>query len=162
MSRVEKHLFFGWWYLAFWVTIGLVLEGLHGFKVGWYLDVGNDTRRLMFTLAHAHGSFLALLNIVLALTARARTEFTIRPSVSIAIIWAALLLPGGFLLGGIVTYGGDPGLGVWLVPVGALLLLYSVVRTAVEISKLENSADETVLPIAVKETPVAATKKRRR
>ncbi|MEZ4289439.1 MAG: hypothetical protein R3E53_02455 [Myxococcota bacterium] len=35
----------------------------------------------------------------------------------------SLLLPGGFLLGGVVVYEGDPGLGVLLAPVGALLVL---------------------------------------
>jgi hypothetical protein len=36
---------------------------------------------------------------------------------------AFALMPAGFSLGGVVTYGGDPGLGVVLVPRGALLLL---------------------------------------
>jgi hypothetical protein len=31
-------------------------------------------------------------------------------------------LPGGFLLGGIIVYGGDPNPGVLLSPIGALLL----------------------------------------
>jgi len=34
-----------------------------------------------------------------------------------------------------VTYGGDPGLGIWLVPVAALLLFYSVLRIALDVSK---------------------------
>ena len=41
--------------------------------------------------------------------------------------WLILaLLPLGFLLGGIYTYGGDPGDGILLVPVGAVLLLVAV------------------------------------
>ncbi len=162
MKRARKHLRFGWWYLAVWVTIGLVLEGLHGFKIGWYLDVGNDTRRLMLTLAHAHGSFLALVNIALALTARSIAGYEIRPSVSFALIWAAILLPGGFLLGGIVSYGGDPGLGVWLVPVGALFLLYAVARTAMEIGKLKDFANEVAAPVGAEKVPAVSSKKRRR
>jgi membrane protein DedA with SNARE-associated domain len=89
----------------------------------------------MFTLAHAHGTLLALVNIAAGLTARNVDGFKLRPSVSFALIWAAILLPAGFLLGGIVIYDGDPGLGIWLVPVGALLLFYGVARVALDLSK---------------------------
>ena len=37
-----------------------------------------------------------------------------------------MLLPTGFFLGGIFIYGGDPGLGVLLVPIGGLLLVVAV------------------------------------
>src|SRR5438309_6547007 len=133
----DRNLRFGWWSLLVFLSLGGVLETLHGFKIGWYVDVGNETRRLMFTLVHAHGTLLALVNIAAGLTARIVERFTLRPSVSFALIWAAILLPAGFFLGGIVIYGGDPGLGVWLVPVGALLLFYSVARIALDLSKLK-------------------------
>ena len=132
----DRNLRFGWWSLLVFLCVGATLEVLHGFKIGWYVDVGNETRRLMFTLAHAHGTLLALVNIAAGLTARMVERFTLRPSVSFALIWAALLLPAGFFLGGIVIYDGDPGLGVWLVPVGAVLLFYGVARVAIELSKL--------------------------
>jgi hypothetical protein len=146
MSRPSKHglpdvqlahrnLRFGWWSLLVFLSLGAVLETLHGFKIGWYVDVGNETRRLMFTLAHAHGTLLALVNIVAGLSGRIVERFTLRSSVSFALIWAAILLPAGFFLGGIVTYDGDPGLGVWLVPAGAALLFYSIVRIALDLSK---------------------------
>src|SRR6266705_7230299 len=112
----DRNLRFGWWSLLVFLSLGGVLETLHGFKIGWYSDVGNETRRLMFTLAHAHGTALALVNIAAGLTARNMQRFQLRPSISFTLIWAAILLPGGFFLGGIVTYDGDPGLGVWLVP----------------------------------------------
>jgi predicted GNAT family N-acyltransferase len=35
-------------------------------------------------------------------------------------------LPGGFLLGGLFTHGGDPGLGILLVPFGAVLLFSAI------------------------------------
>src|SRR6266550_737575 len=35
----------------------------------------------------------------------------------------------------VVSYGGDPGLGIWLVPVAALMLFYSVARIALDLSK---------------------------
>jgi hypothetical protein len=62
-------------------------------------------------------------------------RFTLRPSVSFSLILAAILLPAGFFLGGIIIYDGDPGLGVWLVPVGAALLFYSIARIALDLSK---------------------------
>jgi hypothetical protein len=134
MTIADRHLRFGWWSLLVFLSLGLALETLHGFKIGWYLDVGNEVRRLMFTLAHAHGTLLALVNIVVGLTARNVDSFELRRSVSVALIWAAILLPVGFLLGGIVIYDGDPGLGIWLVPVGALLLFYGVARVALDLS----------------------------
>jgi hypothetical protein len=133
MTNCDRNLHFGWWSLLVFVSLGLALETLHGFKVGWYVDVGNETRRLMFTLGHAHGTALALINIAAGLTARNK-GFDLRPSISFALIWATILLPGGFFLGGIVTYDGDPGLGIWLVPVGALLLFYGVGRFALDLS----------------------------
>ena len=133
-QRSDRNLRFGWWALLVFLSLGGTLEILHGFKIGWYVDVGNETRRLMFTLAHAHGTLLALVNIAAGLTARNVERFTLRPSVSFALIWAAILLPAGFFLGGIVIYDGDPGLGVWLVPIGAGLLFYGIVRIAVDLS----------------------------
>ncbi len=134
MARVERHLRFGWWYLVMWVILGLVLETLHGFKTGWYLDVGNETRRLMLTLAHAHGAFLALVNIALGLTARSIPGFSLKRSASFSLVGATILMPVGFLLGGLVIYGGDPGLGIWLVPLGAFLLVYAVVAIALAVT----------------------------
>ena len=133
----ERNLHFGWWSLLIFLSLGAVLETLQGFKIGWYVDVGNETRRLMFTLAHAHGTLLALVNVAAGLMVRTVERFTLRPSVSFALIWAAILLPAGFFLGGIVIYDGDPGLGVWLVPIGALLLFYGVARVAIDLSKLK-------------------------
>ena len=134
-QSADRNLHFGWWSLLAFLLLGAVLETLHGFKIGWYVDVGNDTRRLMFTLAHAHGTLLALVNIAAGLTARIVDRFALRPSASLALIWAAILLPAGFFLGGIVIYDGDPGLGVWLVPIGAALLFYSIARIALDLSK---------------------------
>jgi hypothetical protein len=136
MKNADRNLRFGWWSLLVFLSLGGGLEALHGFKAGWYVDVGNDMRRLMFTLAHAHGTALALVNIVSALTARQFRDFDLRPAVSFSLIWAGILFPVGFFLGGIITYGGDPGLGIWLVPVAAILLFYSVFSIAMSVTKL--------------------------
>ena len=54
--RIWLHLKLGWVWLLLFATLGLVLEGLHGLKAGFYLNVGMETRRLMWTLAHTHGT----------------------------------------------------------------------------------------------------------
>lgn len=124
----RRHLRIGWWSLLCFATVGLVLEMLHGFKVRAYLDVSNETRRLMWTLAHAHGTLLSLVHVIFGLSLRATAESFVRNLrlISSCLIGASVLLPGGFFLGGIVVYGGDPGLGVLLAPVGAVLLLAAV------------------------------------
>lgn len=80
----RRHLRFGWWSLLAFTAFGLALELLHGFKVGAYLDVSNDTRRLMWTLAHAHGTMLAVLHVVFGLTVRVAPDMglPVRPLVS--------------------------------------------------------------------------------
>jgi hypothetical protein len=124
----RRHVRFGWWSLLVFATLGLILETLHGFKVRAYLDVSNDTRRLMWTLAHAHGTLLALIHVVFGLTIRSGLDIAAANQrlVSNALLAASVLLPGGFFLGGVVFYSGDPGLGVLLVPVGAMSLLIAV------------------------------------
>ena len=62
-----RHRRFGWWSLLVFVTFGLVLETLHGFKLDAYLNLSNETRRLLWTLAHAHGTALAIVNILFGL-----------------------------------------------------------------------------------------------
>ena len=128
----RRHLRFGWWALLAFLSVGAALEGMHGFKVGWYLDVSNETRRLLFTLGHAHGVLLSLVNVVFGLTVLSvgAPGFSARRFASPCLMAATLMLPGGFLLGGIVIYDGDPGPGVLIVPLGALLLFIAVLFTA--------------------------------
>jgi hypothetical protein len=47
-----------------------------------------------------------------------------------ALILASGLIPGGFFLGGLTIYGGDPGIGILLVPVGAIFLFVATLLTA--------------------------------
>lgn len=129
---VRRHLQFGWWTILVFLTMGLALELMHGFKAGLYLNVSNETRRLMWTLAHAHGTLLGLVNIAFAATARAlrgwpppRKRFA-----SAALLGASVLMPSGFFLGGLFVYAGDPGVGIVLVPVGGLLLFAAILLTA--------------------------------
>src|SRR5262245_50625673 len=95
-----RHLRFGWWMLLLFLTLGLVLEALHGFKVGAYLNVSNETRRLMWTLAHAHGTLLALVNLGFVAMVRLVPEWPGRPRAvaSVCLRGATLLMPAGFFL----------------------------------------------------------------
>jgi hypothetical protein len=121
---------FGLWSLLAYVALGLALEAMHGFKVAWYLEF--ETRRLLWTLAHAHGVLVSLLTIGFGMMLHSAAEpQTWHRVVSACLMAAVVLLPGGFLLGGIYVYGGDPGPGVLLSPVGGVLLLAAVLWTAI-------------------------------
>ena len=132
-SLVRIHLQFAWWSLLCFLSLGVALEALHAFKVGWYLEGDYETRRLMWTLGHAHGTLLAVVHGMFAAThyilpiEQAGWQRMASP----CLMGASFLLPGGFILGGIFIYGGDPGIGIWLVPLGAVLLFTAVLLTAV-------------------------------
>lgn len=122
-----RHLRFGWISLLVFLTLGIVLEAMHGFKVGWYLNPPNETRRLLWTLAHAHGTLLGLIHIALAATMSiVGIAERLAAIASPCLMAASVLLPGGFFLGGWYTYESDPGVGILLTPPGAALLLIAV------------------------------------
>lgn len=129
---VARHLTFGWWAIVASIALGTLLEGLHAFKLGLYLDVANETRRLLWTLAHAHGALLGLVNVAFS-TSLARLPSLSpgsRTLASRALVAGTLLLPAGFFLGGVFVYEGDPGFAILLAPIGALLVLVGVLAIA--------------------------------
>ena len=128
----RSHLIFGWTMFAVFAVIGIGLEVLHGFKVGWYLDVGNETRRLMFRLAHAHGTLFAMVNVVFALSIQYFENWSNRRMdlASRAFKIGSILIPGGFFIGGLHIYDGDPGLGIILVPFGAIAMVSAFLLAA--------------------------------
>ena len=132
----RTHFRFGWWVMVVFFTMGLALEGAHALKFDFYLSVGNDTRRLMWTLAHAHGTLLGLVNIALGVTILHLPEWKAsrRLLASRALFIATALLPTGFFLGGLFVHSGDPGLGVLLVPPGGILLVLCAVLAALGFS----------------------------
>lgn len=132
----RRHLALGWWGLLAFLTLGLVLETMHGFKVGSYLDPAFRMRRLMWTLAHAHGTLLALVNLafVAVVTPLAWPEKRLKAA-SFFLADGLLLLPLGFFLGGIGSTEVDPSPGVLLVPVGAVCLLIGVALTAYTVTQ---------------------------
>ncbi len=128
----RRHLIFGWWALTSFAVLGIALEGLHGFKVQWFLDPGYETRRLLWRLAHAHGALLSLIQLGFAATLSSTwpgNDQGLRLT-STLLMLAGLLLPLGFFLGGVTIYGGDPGPGILLAPVGAACLVVAAFRTA--------------------------------
>ena len=130
-SLARKHVRFGWLMLAVFAIVGITLEGFHGFKTGWYLEDAYETRRLLFTLGHAHGALLALINIVFGVASAVLGGNLPRlRQVSRLLLVGTVLLPAGFFLGGFGLYGADPGIGIYLVPIGALCVLLAFVVAA--------------------------------
>lgn len=114
----------GWISLALWIAFGILIEGFSAFRSPAYLD--DAVRREMFRLAHAHGT---LLNLVLLGAAICNHLNLIRlgPMTSLGLRSAVLLLPAGFLFGGLWHFKDEPGLAIVLVPVGAVLLLATAI-----------------------------------
>lgn len=119
----------GWVSVACWMAVGLLLEGLLGYKAPSYL---NDLqRRELFRLAHSHGTLLGVVLIVAALTAQ---RFGASPKLAqTSLRIGAVMMPLGFLLAGVWHPEGDPGLAIWLVPPGALLVIFGVVAIALSL-----------------------------
>jgi len=125
-SFAAHHVRIGWLVVLVFTVLGLILEALHGFKVAGYVDVDVANRRLLLTLGHAHGTLLGLLHLGLGATGQHLAAGPVRSWASRLLTAATVVLPGGFLLGGLFLAGTDPGLGVFLVPVGGLLMVGAV------------------------------------
>lgn len=125
-SSYARMMLQGWVSIAIWMSVGLLLEGLLGYKIPSYL---NDLeRRELFRLAHTHGTFLGLVLVVAALCLDRGVSLPRAASLSLSI--GSALMPLGFLLAGIWHPEGDPGLAIWIVPPGALLIIFGAVTLA--------------------------------
>lgn len=131
-SYDEGMLFQGWVSIALWMSIGLLLEGLLGYKIPAYLS--DPQRRELFRLAHTHGTFLGLVLIAAALCARLTGGSPPRLA-RIALRAGSILMPVGFLLAGISHPEGDPGPAIWMVPPAALMLIFGVIAMALAFFK---------------------------
>ena len=149
MSRL--HLRLGWTLLLLFLSMGMVLESLHALKSGYYLDVGNETRRLMWRLSHAHGTLFAMLNMCFAVT----IPWCKKPQrlASRLLTAASLLMPIGFFLGGLGAVEGDPGAGVLLALPGGLFLFIGVLLTALA---LRNPSSGSPSASAASESPATS------
>ncbi len=123
-----RHYRLGWSGLLFFLTLGACLETLHGFKIALYLDPDQHLRRELWTLAHAHGTLLALVQVAFAvgLPYLGRWSEASLKLASFLLADALVLIPLGFFLGGVGYSEADPSLGVLLVPLGFLLLFIGV------------------------------------
>ncbi len=108
----------------------------------------------MWTLAHAHGALLGLVHIAFgcccrtALDSRGESSRVVglKARASWCLIGASVLLPGGFFAGGMQIYGGDPGPGILLAPVGAACLLiavFLVARAAASVEVTDGTTRQT-------------------
>jgi hypothetical protein len=124
----------GLWLLAVSLPLGLTLEALHAWKVQVYL--GSALRRELWTLAHAHGNLLGILCLVFALLApRVLADERVRRRAERLLALGAVLMPLGFLLGGVMNREGDPSLGIVLVPLGGVLVFAALVRAALALRR---------------------------
>src|SRR6185295_4702903 len=64
-SHADRLLRQGWASIALWMSVGLLLEGLLGYKIPAYLN--DPARRELFRLGHTHGTLLGILLVVAAL-----------------------------------------------------------------------------------------------
>lgn len=120
---------YGWTAVAAFLLLGLFLESLHLIKASFYMDL--RIRQELWTLAHAHGTLLAVLNLLFALSGEhCIVSERARQLGSQAMRAGALLVPVGFFLGGIGTYEGDPSLFVVFVPIGAVLVFLATAQLA--------------------------------
>ncbi len=154
----RNHVRFGWLALATFATVGAVLEALHGFKASWYLEEAYGTRRLLFTLGHAHGALMGVVNVVFGL---AIAVLDGRPGrlllASRLLTVATVLLPAGFLIGGFGIRGTDPGIGIYLVPAGAACAVAAFVAAG---TGLGSRAEATRSEPVGKESPHRATRRK--
>lgn len=118
-----------WWSLAFWMSFGLLLEGLIGYRIPDYLS--DPQRRELLRLAHAHGNVLSLVLLAAALAIGYGRAQPLRMTV-VALRIGVVVMPFAFLAAGIWHYANDPGLAIWLVPPAALLVIFGVVGLALQ------------------------------
>lgn len=116
-----------WFGLLFWMSVGLLFEGLIGFRSPAYLQ--DPLRRELFRLAHAHGTVLSILLLVVNLYLV--NGLIAPPKVAIrALQTGVLIMPLGFLLGGAWHYESDPNFLIFLSPLGGLLIIFGIAAAA--------------------------------
>lgn len=137
-DRSHSLLAQGWVSIAIWMSLGLLLEGLLGYKIPAYLN--DPQRRELFRLAHAHGTLLGVVLIAAGLCVE-RFAIALPGAARLALRAGAVLMPVGFFVAGIWHTEGDPGLAIWLVPPGALLVIFAAVALALACLKKPTAKD---------------------
>ena len=127
---------FGWWMLLLFITLGIVLEGFHGFKVAIYVDVDYQIRRSMWRWAHAWGTLLSVLNVLFAAVwTRYGDQMPSPARLARWLMVASVLIPAGFFGGGLFADELEMGWSAALVPAGVLCLTVSILMIAVGFSR---------------------------
>lgn len=121
-----------WISLALWIVFGILLEGFRAFRSPAVLD--DAVRQDMFRLAHAHGTLLNLVLIAAVICARLEL-IQLGPGASLGLRASVILLPVGFLFGGLWHFKDEPGLAILLVPIGAVILLVTSVYIGLTLPK---------------------------
>ena len=117
----------GWFSLAVFMTFGLLFEGLIGYRSPPYLN--DPIRRELFRLAHFHGTALSLLLVVADMYLRSR-DFEIPRAAALSLRIGAIVMPLGFLFGGMSTTETDPHFSIILSPIGGVMLIFAVIAIA--------------------------------
>lgn len=120
-----RHRVAGWTLLFVYLLFGYTLEALEGFKTeSFVLDA---IRREFWSLAHFHGALVGLLNVVYSGWAEpdGMSAAGARRA-SASLLAGSVFLPLGFFFGGLIHHEGEPGAGIFLVPIAALFLLFAV------------------------------------
>lgn len=125
----ERHLRWSLALAALFLAMGLWLEAMLGLRAAGWAD--DPLRREFLRLGHAHGGLLALLNLGLSWALlQLGTPDPWARQIRRAAWLGALLVGAGFVVGGLWHGPTDPGPAVLAVPAGALMLLASLVATA--------------------------------
>jgi len=121
---------FGCLALLVFLSLGFLLEFLHAFRFGWYLSDETEPRRLMWTLAHAHGTLIALILVTVGAVWPQLEPDRRLQTAALCLKGSLLALPAGFFLAGLFVIPPDPGLAIGLVPIGGLLLFAGIAFVA--------------------------------
>ena len=129
----------GWFGLAVFMAFGLLFEGLIGYRSPAYLN--DPIRRELFRLAHAHGTILSLLLLIADLFLTSR-QIAIPRAAMWSLRAGAIVMPVGFLFGGLSTTETDPHFSIILSPIGGVMLIFGVV--AIALASLQKPAPKNV------------------
>lgn len=134
VDLVRQHLCWGWWLLALFVAVGVVLDAMHGLKVDAFLNVSRSGERACLSLAHGLGTSLALLHLLYAATRHwlgtgGREKGGRGQLGSACLKSASLLIPAAFAL---AAAAGSWTIAVSLAMPGAALLIMALAPLAFE------------------------------
>jgi hypothetical protein len=109
--------------IAVWMSFGLLLEGFIGFRVPSYMSV--SVRRELLQLAHTHGTLLNLILLAVAICAKCELVFPRKVAI-VALRTGSIIMPLGFLFGGIWLIKDEPNPSIFLAPLGGLFMIFGI------------------------------------